>query len=73
MALVHSARTVRLVTTATGEELATFEMPEPQVINGLALSPDGSRLAVCGETPVIYVWNLNLIRKELASLGLDWN
>jgi WD40 repeat protein len=72
MAVTYSAQVVRLVDTASGKEQATFEMPEPQVILDLAFNPDGSQLAVCGATPVIYVWNLRLIREQLAAMKLDW-
>jgi len=72
LAVTHSCFTVRLMETVTGQELATFGMPEPQVISCLAFSPDGSQLAVGGQTPVIYLWNLRLIRQELAEMKLDW-
>jgi WD40 repeat protein len=72
MAVTDSSFTVRLLEPATGRELATFGMPEPQLISCLAFSPDGSQLAVGGRTPVIYVWNLRLIRQELAEMKLDW-
>jgi WD40 repeat protein len=72
MAVTDSAFTVRLFETATLRELATFGMPEPQFIHCLAFSPDGSQLAVGGQTPVIYLWDLRLIRQELAVMKLDW-
>jgi WD40 repeat protein len=72
MAVTDSVFTVRLLEMATGRELATFGMPEPQLIYCLAFSPDGSQLAVGGFTPVIYLWDLRLIRQELAALKLDW-
>jgi len=72
MAVTDSAFTVRLLETATGRVLATFGMPEPQFIHCLAFSPDGSQLAVGGQTPVIYLWDLRLIRQELAEMKLDW-
>jgi WD40 repeat protein len=72
MAVTDSVFTVRLLETATGRELATFGMPEPQFIHCLAFSPDGSQLAVGGQTPVIYLWDLQVIRQELAAMKLDW-
>jgi WD40 repeat protein len=73
MAVTDSAFTVRLLDTATGRELATFGMPEPQVISCLAFSPDGNQLAVGGQTPAIYIWDLRLIRQQLAQMNLDWD
>jgi WD40 repeat protein len=73
MAVTDSAFTVRLLETATGRELATFGMPEPQFISCLAFSPDGNQLAVGGQTPAIYLWDLRLIRQQLAQMNLDWD
>lgn len=73
MAITVSAFTLRLLEIGTGRELASFDMPEPQVISCLAFSPDGDQLVVGGQTPVIYVWNLRLIRQELAAMQLDWD
>jgi serine/threonine protein kinase/WD40 repeat protein len=65
---------VRLVDPQSGWELATLE-PPPEFPRGLAwpgFSPDGSRLAVPGDR-VILVWDLRLIRTQLATMGLDWD
>jgi WD40 repeat protein len=71
-ALTLSARTVRLFEPATGRELATLEAPDPQSISWLAFSPDGGRLAATTMTSVIHLWDLRLIRQELAAMKLDW-
>jgi WD40 repeat protein len=73
MAVTTSAESVRLLDSGTGRELATFGMPEPQVISALAFSPDGQYLAVCGQTPIIYIWDLRLIHRELANMKLAWD
>jgi len=65
MAVTTSAQAVRLLDTQSGRELATFNMPEPQLISAIAFSPDGQHLAVCGQTPIIYLWDLLLIRLGL--------
>jgi WD40 repeat protein len=72
MAVTDTPLTVRLLDTANGQELATFGMPEPQVISCLAFSPDGNQLFVGGQTPAIYIWDLRLIRQQLAQMNLDW-
>jgi len=73
IAVTDSAFTVRLLDTATGRELATFGMPEPQAISCLAFSPDGNQLVVGGQTPAIYIWDLRLIRQQLAQMNLNWD
>jgi WD40 repeat protein len=71
-ALALSAQTVRLVESETGRELATLEAPEPQNISSLAFSPDGAQLVVATDGPIIQLWDLRQIRKELATMNLDW-
>jgi WD40 repeat protein len=61
----------RLVELATGRQLARFEDPE-QGIGAAALAPDGSKLVVTAKNG-LRVWDLRLIREELAQLGLDWH
>ena len=40
----------------------------------LAFSPDGSRLVVNeGMQPAVQVWEVRVIRRRLAQLGLDWD
>jgi WD40 repeat protein len=62
-----------LVEPATGRELATLEDPNPQMISCLCFSPDGSHLAVGCPTHLVQLWDLRLIRKQLAAMGLDWH
>jgi len=73
LALADSLREVRLVDPATGQELATLAAPSPQAIVALAFSPDGSRLAAACRDRVVQLWDLRLIRQQLAELHLDWN
>ena len=73
LALCHSWRTVRLVRPDTGEELATLEPPVPWNITSLSFNADASLLAVAGGLPEFHIWNLRLIRQQLARMGLDWD
>lgn len=72
LALARSAQQVQLVNPATGTELATLTAPESYLISWLCFSPDGTRLAVATESQVIQYWDLRLIRRQLAVMGLDW-
>src|SRR5262249_46769315 len=49
-----------------------FTLPQNSPIHHLAFDPDGGRLAICGATEIITVWNFALIQPELRTLGLDW-
>ncbi len=73
LALCHSWQTVKLVLTETGEELATLESPGGWNINSLSFNADASLLAVAGGVSEIHVWNLGLIREQLARMKLDWD
>ncbi len=65
---------VRLVLPATGKEVARLPAPEPTRLYPCCFTPDGARL-VCGgnETEALYVFDLRLIRRQLAEMGLDWD
>jgi WD40 repeat protein len=71
-ALAYSAQKVRLVDPATGDERATLEPREAQNISSLAFSPDSAQLVVNTWTQTIQLWDLRLIRRELAEMKLDW-
>ncbi|MCI0536529.1 MAG: protein kinase [Verrucomicrobiales bacterium] len=60
----------RLMVVETGEELAT--LPTGRLLNSLAFSPGGNRLAVVLEPGYFQLWNLRQLRQELAALNLDW-
>jgi serine/threonine protein kinase/WD40 repeat protein len=64
---------ILLVDPGSGSELAKLE-PPPEAnrnVGRLAFSPDSNRLAVPADQEIL-VWDLRLIRGQLAELGLDW-
>jgi tetratricopeptide (TPR) repeat protein len=61
----------RLVELATGRELARLEDPDRNR-GPAALTPDGGMLVIAAPDG-LRVWDLRLIRTELAKLGLDWD
>lgn len=63
LAIAPAPGVVRLLHGTTGKVLATFPGSSPQ-----CFSRDGSLLVTSGE-----VWNLRLIRRQLAEMGLDWD
>ena len=56
----------------TGQALATLQAPDPRQIAWLGFSHDGGRLAVATTGDHVQLWDLQLIRQQLAALGLDW-
>jgi WD40 repeat protein len=71
MAITWTQRSVRLVETATGRELANLSAPETQLIQGLAFGPDDSHLTVATDGRAVQVWDLREIRRQLAAMQLD--
>jgi tetratricopeptide (TPR) repeat protein len=69
-----SSKILRLVETETGRTLARLESPDLCMVEGAAFSPDGSRLVVTtNDGPAVHVWDLRVIRRHLAAMGLDWD
>jgi tetratricopeptide (TPR) repeat protein/WD40 repeat protein len=73
LAAQYSGSGVKLRDPRTGAEFATLETPGAQLLAGLFFSADGSQLAVADEPGSIFLWDLRLIRQQLAPMGLDWD
>jgi WD40 repeat protein/tRNA A-37 threonylcarbamoyl transferase component Bud32 len=72
LAVAYTMNDVRLLDPQTLAEVATLADPEPGLIAGFWFSPDGSMLAVT-QGGGIHLWDLRVLRAELAQLGLDWD
>jgi serine/threonine protein kinase/WD40 repeat protein len=72
LAVASSRFKVSLLASASGQELAAFEPPEELQITGISFSADGTHLAVLSSGGAIQLWDLRLIREQLAAMGLDW-
>jgi signal transduction histidine kinase len=72
VAFTKALHTVGLVDRVTGRELAELTLPEPALANGIRISTDGSRLVVPTFDGAAQVWDLAVLRRELAAMGLDW-
>ena len=71
MARTIGGNRIQLLETATERPLATLEAPGGIVTGLFAFSPDGTRLAA--RYLDVQLWDLRLIRQELAQMGLDWD
>jgi WD40 repeat protein len=73
LALTTNQNTVRLVDPADPDrEFATLTAPDRLRTTWLCFSPDGSQLAASSSAHTIQLWDLRLLRQQLAALGLDW-
>ncbi len=73
MARTTEGCSIQLLETATAKPLATLESPGSFGGAKPNFSPDGSLLAVLQGDQQVKLWDLRLIRQELAKLHLDWD
>jgi WD40 repeat protein/Flp pilus assembly protein TadD len=71
LASAGADRRVILWHTRTYERLCTLHQTSP--LNHICFDQDSLRLAICGSEELITLWNLALVRPELATAGLDWD
>lgn len=72
-ALSGAEGAIHLVVPETGEEVARLQSPAVGRLYATGfLSAGGKLLALSEETGVLYIFDLHLIREQLAELGLDW-
>jgi WD40 repeat protein/tetratricopeptide (TPR) repeat protein len=63
-----------LIDPATGREYVRLEDPNQDDSRSFMLTADGSQLVTSSYLGLaIHVWDLRLIRQQLAELGLDWD
>lgn len=65
---------IRLISTKTGNEVATLSAPGKTRLVVQAFTPDGEQIITCGEdTGALHIFDLREIRLQLTELGLDWD
>jgi len=73
MARLLEGHKIRLLETVTETPLATLDAPGAIGLWRFQFSPDGSRLAAIQRDLQVQLWDLRLIRQQLAELRLDWD
>jgi serine/threonine protein kinase/WD40 repeat protein len=73
MARTIDGRNIQLLETLTERPLAILEAPVSSGVAKFEFSPDGSHLAAVQRDQQVQLWDLRLIRQELATLHLDWD
>ena len=71
-AITLDRRRIRLIAPATGRELASLECADSRALGMFAWSRDGTHLALSAGNHPTQLWDLRLIRSELAAMNLDW-
>ena len=75
LALCWNNGRIQLVDPNSGRRITTLTAPPDYVTPGfcaLSFSPDGSQLAASTGDYTVLLWDLRLIREQLAAIGLDW-
>jgi WD40 repeat protein len=72
LALALNGNTIQLVHTVSGKELGRFALPAFSSLQSLHLSSQGRWLVAGTMSGEVHLWDLALVRSELAALGLDW-
>jgi WD40 repeat protein len=74
LAAISKAGTIDLVDLAHREMVANLECPLPLDIRALSITPDGTRILLTGrEGHILHIWDLRVVRENLAAIGLDWD
>ena len=64
---------IRLVSPESGQEYARLENANQEFTMAICFSPDGAQLvAVTQDSLTIHIWDLRVIREQLAKMDLDW-
>ncbi len=71
-AVADSVRDMKLFDAATGESIAALNSPDPHLVTMTKFSSTGKRILVLSEDSTVQVWEIESLRNELGSLGLDW-
>jgi WD40 repeat protein len=71
VALGMAEHTIHLFAAGTERELAA--LPAGHLVVNVCFSPDGTQLLLTYEAGVAELWDLRLIREQLAELNLDWD
>ncbi len=72
LATARTRQTIELRDWQSGEKILDLVPPQPQSVNAVRVSLDGSTLVTATASDMVEVWRLNELRASLATLGLDW-
>ena len=73
LAIAPSQQQVLLFDFVNRRELTTLTAPDAYALSRLCFNHDGTELAASTDNHVVQLWDLRTIRRQLASMGLDWD
>ena len=73
LAIAPSQQKVLLFDFVNRRELTTLTAPDAHTLSRLCFNHDGTELAASTDNHVVQLWDLRTIRRQLASIGLDWD
>ncbi len=71
LALATATNRIELFDVALGRSIAVLDSPDEAPIGILRFSPDGAYLVA--RSRALRMWDLRLLRRRLAAIGLDWD
>jgi WD40 repeat protein len=72
LAIASSSNPVRLIDPGFGATLAELAPPDPTRVASICFGGDDRYLAVANAGQGINLWDLELVQKQLAAMGLGW-
>lgn len=72
IAVTRTRQLAQLRNALTEETFTDLIAPQLQSVNSIRMSLDGSVLVTASATDKLQVWHLDVLRKHLAPLNLDW-
>ena len=72
LAVALTRQEIQLLDSHTGNPLATLTAPLPLNLVTLRFSTDSRHLAAQTLGPILHLWDLHALRRELHTLALDW-
>jgi eukaryotic-like serine/threonine-protein kinase len=73
LAIAPSQQKLLLFDFVNRRELTTLTAPDAHTLSRLCFNDDGTELAASTDNHVVQLWDLRTIRRQLASIGLDWD
>jgi signal transduction histidine kinase len=73
LAVAKSRQMAAILDATTGRELANLAAPRPATIKAIRWSLDGRRLVMGTAENLVQVWELDALRRNLASFGVGWD